>query len=112
MLVACDERGVLGFASYGPFRSWPGYRHTVENSIYIAPQVRRQGVGTLLLQALLQRAVAAQLHTIVAGIDGENLASMRLHEKLGFSRVAQLRQVGRKFGRWLDLIFYQRMLQG
>lgn len=111
VLVACDAQVVLGFASYGPFRSWPGYRHTVENSVYVATHARKGGVGTLLLQALIDRAAAAGLHTMIAGIDGENLGSMRLHEKLGFKRVAELRQVGRKFDRWLDLVFYQRMLE-
>lgn len=111
VLVACDAQVVLGFASYGPFRSWPGYRHTVENSVYVATHARKGGVGTLLLQALIDRAAAAGLHTMIAGIDGENLGSMRLHEKLGFNRVAELRQVGRKFDRWLDLVFYQRMLE-
>lgn len=110
VLVACDEAGLLGFASYGPFRAWPGYRHTVENSIYVAEQARKRGIGTLLLRALIDRAVAAGLHTMIAGIDGENLGSMRLHEKLGFTRAAHLKQVGRKFERWLDLMFYQRML--
>jgi len=112
VLVAGDAGGgVLGFASYGPFRSWPGYRHTVENSVYVAAHARQGGVGTLLLRALIDRAVAAQLHTMIAGIDGENVGSMRLHEKLGFTRVAELKQVGRKFDRWLDLTFYQRLLE-
>jgi L-amino acid N-acyltransferase YncA len=110
VLVATDEQGVVGFSSYGPFRSWPGYRHTVENSVYVAARARKRGVGSLLLRALIERAVAAQLHTMIAGIDGENFGSMRLHEKLGFTRVAELKQVGRKFDRWLDLTFYQRML--
>ena len=110
VLVACDAHGVVGFASYGPFRSWPGYLHTVENSVYVAANARKGGVGTLLLRALIDRAQTAQLHTMIAGIDGENLGSMRLHEKLGFTRVAELKQVGRKFDRWLDLTFYQRML--
>lgn len=110
VLVACEDGRVLGFASYGPFRAWPGYRHTVENSVYFAPSARRRGYGSALLTALIERASAAQLHTMIAGIDGDNLASMRLHEKVGFTRVAQLKQVGRKFDRWLDLTFYQRML--
>jgi L-amino acid N-acyltransferase len=110
ILVACDDQAVLGFASYGPFRAWPGYRHTVENSVYLAASARGRGVGTQLLSALVERAVAAGVHTLVAGIDGENVASMRLHEKVGFTRVAHLKQVGRKFDRWLDLTFYQRVL--
>jgi phosphinothricin acetyltransferase len=111
VLVACDEHGVVGFTSYGPFRAWPGYRHTVENSVYVAAHARKGGIGTLLLGKLIERAIDAELHTMIAGIDGDNLGSMRLHEKLGFTRVAQLAQVGRKFDRWLDLTFYQRMLK-
>ena len=111
ILVACREGDVVGYASYGPFRTWPGYRHTVENSIYLATSARGQGIGTSLLSALLQRAQQQRLHAVIAGIDGDNLSSMRLHEKLGFTKVAQLREVGRKFDRWLDLVFYQRLLE-
>jgi len=110
VLVAARRGMVLGYASYGPFRTWPGYRHTVENSIYLTPSARGQGIGTVLLEALLQRAQAQRLHAVIAGIDGENVGSMRLHEKLGFTKVAQLKEVGRKFDRWLDLVFYQRLL--
>lgn len=110
VLVACEAGEVLGFASYGTFRSWPGYRYTVENSVYVAAHARGRGVGTLMLGRLIERASGAGLHTMIAGIDGENVGSMRLHEKLGFSRVAEIKQVGRKFDRWLDLTFYQRML--
>jgi phosphinothricin acetyltransferase len=110
VLVACDEAGIAGFASYGAFRAWPGYRMTVENSIYFAPHARGRGHGTRLLAALVERAVGQGLHTLIAGIDGDNLPSMRLHEKLGFVRVAHMKEVGRKFERWLDLIFYQRLL--
>ena len=110
VLVACRGGELLGYASYGPFRTWPGYRHTVENSIYLTPNARGQGIGTVLLEALLQRAQAQRLHAVIAGIDGDNVGSMRLHEKLGFTKVAQLKEVGRKFDRWLDLVFYQRLL--
>jgi L-amino acid N-acyltransferase YncA len=110
ILVACRGSALVGYASYGPFRSWPGYRHTVENSIYLMPTARGQGIGTQLLGALLQRAQAQRLHAVIAGIDGDNVGSMRLHEKLGFKKVAQLEEVGRKFDRWLDLVFYQRLL--
>jgi len=111
ILVACLDGAVIGYATYGPFRTWPGYRHTVENSIYLAPSARGQGIGTSLLGALLQRAQQQRLHAVIAGIDGDNLSSMRLHEKLGFTKVAQLKEVGRKFDRWLDLVFYQRLLE-
>lgn len=110
VLVACLDDVVVGYASYGPFRTWPGYRHTVENSIYLAPSARGQGIGTRLLGTLLERAEQQRLHAVIAGIDGDNLTSMRLHEKLGFTKVAELKEVGRKFDRWLDLVFYQRIL--
>ena len=110
ILVACAEDAVIGYASYGPFRTWPGYRHTVENSIYLAPSARGRGIGTQLLHVLVERAESQQLHAVIAGIDGENVGSMRLHEKLGFRKVAELKEVGRKFDRWLDLVFYQRLL--
>jgi L-amino acid N-acyltransferase len=110
VLVARRDEALIGYASYGPFRTWPGYRHTVENSIYLSPGARGQGIGTQLLAALLQRAQSQRLHAVIAGIDGDNVGSMRLHEKLGFTKVAQLREVGRKFDRWLDLVFYERLL--
>jgi len=110
VLVATCSDDVIGYASYGPFRTWPGYRHTVENSIYLASAARGKGAGTLLLRALLERAESQRVHAVIAGIDGDNIVSMRLHEKLGFSKVAQLKEVGRKFDRWLDLVFYQRLL--
>ncbi len=110
VLVACRNNTLLGYASYGPFRTWPGYRHTVENSIYLTPSARGQGIGTRLLSSLLQRAESQRLHAVIAGIDGDNLGSMRLHEKLGFTKVAELKEVGRKFDRWLDLVFYERLL--
>lgn len=112
VIVAQSDGALIGYATYGPFRAWPGYRHTVENSIYIAPHLRGRGVGTQLLRSLLERAQAQGLHAVIAGIDGENLVSMRLHEKLGFAKVGHLRQVARKFDRWLDLVFYERVLEG
>jgi L-amino acid N-acyltransferase YncA len=72
VLVASDGDDLVGYASYGPFRSWPGYRHTVENSIYISRAARGKGVGTQLLAALLQRAQEQRLHAVIAGIDGDN----------------------------------------
>jgi L-amino acid N-acyltransferase len=110
VLVAEDGGGVVGFASYGPFRPWPAYLHSAENSLYVAPERRGRGIGTLLLPALIQRAAEHGLHTMIAGIDATNEASLRLHAKFGFERVAQFREVGWKFERWLDLAFLQLML--
>ena len=111
VLVAEDGGAVVGFASYGPFRPWPAYLHSVENSLYVAPERRGRGIGSLLLPALIQRAGDRGLHTMIAGIDATNDASLHLHAKFGFERVAQFREVGWKFERWLDLAFLQRMLE-
>jgi L-amino acid N-acyltransferase len=110
VLAAEDRGGVVGFASYGPFRPWPAYLHSVENSLYVAPERRGRGIGTMLLPALIQRAAEHGLHTMIAGIDATNEASLRLHAKFGFERVAEFREVGWKFERWLDLAFLQLML--
>ena len=110
MLVARDGSGVIGFASFGDFRSWPGYRHTVEHSVHVRVDVRGRGVGGELMRALVDRASAMGKHVMVAGVDAENVASIRLHERLGFQRAGTLHQVGCKFGRWLDLVLMQRRL--
>lgn len=110
VLAAVDAGTVVGFASYGPFRPWPAYLHTVENSVYVAPQRRGAGIGTALLGPLIERARSAGFHTIVAGIDASNAASLRLHEKFGFAQAGHFREVGWKFDRWLDLVFLQKML--
>jgi phosphinothricin acetyltransferase len=110
VLVAEDDGAVAGFASYGPFRPWPAYLHSVENSLYVAPDRRGRGIGSLLLPALIERAADRGLHTMIAGIDAANEASLRLHAKFGFERVAQFREVGWKFERWLDFAFLQLML--
>jgi phosphinothricin acetyltransferase len=110
VLVASDEAGVLGFASFADFRSWPGYRYTVEHSVHVRVDARGRGIGPALMRVLLDRAAALGKHMMVAGVDAENLASLRLHERLGFQRAGTLHQVGCKFGRWLDLAFLERRL--
>ncbi|MGZ5957570.1 MAG: N-acetyltransferase family protein [Myxococcaceae bacterium] len=110
VLVATDGSGLLGFASFGDFRSWPGYRHTVEHSVHVRLDVRGRGVGGELMRALVDRASALGKHVMVAGVDAENVASIRLHERLGFQRSGTLHQVGCKFGRWLDLTFLELRL--
>jgi len=110
LLVAVDDSGVLGFASFGDFRSWPGYRHTVEHSVHVRANVRGRGVGGELMRVLVDRAVALGKHVMVAGVDADNAGSIRMHERLGFQRSGTLHQVGCKFGRWLDLAFLELRL--
>jgi L-amino acid N-acyltransferase len=110
VLVARDAQGVAGFATFGDFRAWPGYRFTIEHSVHIRADVRGHGLGSQLVQALLPRAQALGKHMMIGGVDAANTASIRFHERLGFSQAARLREVGFKFGRWLDLVFLQRAL--
>ena len=110
VLIARDEQGVAGFATFGDFRAWPGYRFTVEHSVHVRAAGRGRGVGTLLVQALLARAAALGKHVMIAGVDAANAAAIRFHERLGFEKSGHLREVGYKFERWLDLVFLQRRL--
>ncbi|PWC46770.1 GNAT family N-acetyltransferase [Azospirillum sp. TSA6c] len=112
-VLVCEQDGVVvGFASYGEFRAWEGYKHTVEHSIYVDSTVRGRGIGRSLLAALLDDAKLNGKHMIVAGIEAENTASIRLHAGFGFVEAGCLRQVGRKFDRWLDLLLMQKHLAG
>jgi phosphinothricin acetyltransferase len=109
-IVARDASGVIGFGSFGEFRAWPCYRHSVEHSIHVRRDRRGQGVGRALLRELKVRAAAMHKHVMVAGIDADNAASIRLHESLGFTRVGLFHEVGFKFDRWLNLAFLQCIL--
>lgn len=110
VLVARDDAGIAGYASFGSFRSFPGYRYTVEHSIHIRADVRAQGLGRRLMEALIPRARALGMHAMIAGIDAANEGSIRFHEQFGFKRVATFPEVGRKSGRWLDLACLQLFL--
>lgn len=111
VLVAVSEDDkVLGYASFGDWRAWDGYRHTVEHSVYVRTDQRGAGIGKALMEALIGRAREIGKHVMVAGIEAGNTGSIRLHEKLGFKQAGLLRQVGTKFGRWLDLAFLQLTL--
>src|SRR5688572_19637010 len=110
ILVAADDSGLLGFASYGDFRAWPGYRFSVEHTVHIRADQRGRGVGSELMRALIQRAIEQGKHVMIGGVDAENEASLRFHERLGFVPAARLHQVGFKFNRWLDLVFVERIL--
>jgi L-amino acid N-acyltransferase YncA len=111
VLVARDANDkVIGWGSLSKFRDKIGYQYTVEHSVYIAPDERGKGVGRLLVLALIEAARALGKHVLVGGVDASNEASLRLHQKLGFEPVAHFRQVGYKFDHWLDLIFFQKIL--
>jgi phosphinothricin acetyltransferase len=103
---------ILGFAAYGEFRANTGYRHTVENTIWVDPRAHRRGVGRALMERLVEAARERGVHAIVAVISAENEASIGFHHRLGFEDGGVLRQVGRKFGRWLDAAFLVRVLDG
>ncbi|MET0332647.1 MAG: N-acetyltransferase family protein [Rhizobacter sp.] len=106
-----DEAGtLLGFASYGTFRAWPAYKYSVEHSIYIHKDHRGKGLGRTLLEAIVAAAQEREVHVLIGGIDATNAGSIALHESLGFVHAGTIREAGFKFGRWLDLAFYQRIL--
>jgi L-amino acid N-acyltransferase YncA len=105
------EPGVLaGFATWGPFRPFPAYCHTIEHSVYVEARFRGRGVGRALLAALVEEAHRRELHMMVGVIDATNAASIALHRRLGFTHGGTLREAGFKFGRWLDVEFWQRIL--
>lgn len=110
VFVAEEGETILGFSSIGPFRAWAAYKYTVENSVYVATAARGKGVGKLLMPPLIEATRQRQLHTIVAGIDATNEASIRLHQHFGFVEVAHFKEVGYKFDKWLDLKFLQLMV--
>ncbi|AMA47288.1 GNAT family N-acetyltransferase [Pseudomonas alabamensis] len=112
ILVAVDNSGVLGYASFGDWRPFEGFRYTVEHSVYVRGDQRGKGLGPVLMEALIERARAGGKHVMVAAIESGNAASIRLHERLGFVVTGQMAQVGVKFGRWLDLTFMQRVVGG
>jgi phosphinothricin acetyltransferase len=103
-VVVAERNGrVAGYASYGDWRAFDGYRHTVENSIYVDKDQRGLGIGEGLLRHLVARASKGGVHVMIAAIETSNATSIRLHEKLGFRIAGQFSEVGTKFGRWLDL---------
>ncbi|HIJ79059.1 MAG: GNAT family N-acetyltransferase [Desulfobulbaceae bacterium] len=111
VLGLVDDSGeLLGFASYSTFRAWPAYKYSVEHSVYLHNDHRGKGLGRMLMQRLIELAIEQEYHVMVGGIDVANAASIALHEKLGFEHAGTIKQVAFKFGRWLDLAFYQLIL--
>jgi L-amino acid N-acyltransferase len=105
-----ENSQLLGFASYGTFRAWPAYKYSIEHCIYVHSDYRRQGIGLALMKQLIAAASEQQYHVMIGGIDMTNQNSIALHSQLGFTHAGTIQQAGFKFGRWLDLGFYQLVL--
>lgn len=111
VIVAVDNEEIVGFGSFGLFRAWAAYKFSVEHSVYVKNNQRGKGIGRMVLSQLIVEAENRNFHTMLAGIDASNEASIRLHEQLGFKEVAHFKEVGYKFDRWLDLKFHQLILR-
>ena len=110
ILLEIDGKAA-GFATYGDFRPHFGFLYTKEHSLYLHPDYQGRGWGKYLLEGIEQEARNQNVHVLIAGIDADNQTSIRLHQKLGFQQVGQLKEVGFKFNRFLDLVFLQKVLQ-
>ncbi len=111
VLVAVHSSSrIVGWSALNPYHDRAGYRFTVENSVYVAADCRGRGLGSRLLAPLIPAAEARGLHAIIAAIDADNDVSIRLHERQGFVTVGRFRKVGYKFGRWLDVVYMERLL--
>jgi L-amino acid N-acyltransferase YncA len=110
VFIAGLDKQVVGFSSFGHFRVWPCYRYTFEISVYVEASHRGKGIGKLLIAPLIARAREMNIHAVIAGINADNEVSLKLHQRLGFIEVAHFKEIGYKFGRWLDLKFLELML--
>lgn len=111
IFVATNEhQKILGFATYGHFRAYDGYKHTVEHSVYLIPEAQGRGLGKQLMQHLVDNASKNGIHVMIAAITANNQASIRLHEWFGFKHAGILPQTGIKFDQWLDLLFMYKIL--
>lgn len=110
VLVLVEDGEVVGYAEYDTFRDTAGYAHTVEHTVYIKEGHRSAGGGRMLMSALIDHARGQRVHAMLGFIDSANTDSIEFHQSLGFSEVARMPQVGRKFDRWLDLVIVQRIL--
>jgi L-amino acid N-acyltransferase YncA len=111
-VIGAEEGGtLLGFATYGTFRARAAYKYTVEHSVYVHTEHRGRGIGKSLMHELIAAARQQQYHVLVGGIDVANDVSVAMHERLGFTHAGTVRQAAYKFGRWLDLGFYQLILE-
>lgn len=112
LLVVEKDGKAVAFATYGPFRSYPAFRYTIEHSVYVHKDYRNLGIGKLLLKELIDIANKEGYATMVACIDGLNENSIKIHKKFGFKYSGTVTKAGFKFGKWLDLVFYQLDLKG
>jgi len=108
--LVTESGELMGFGSYGAFRAFPGYKYTVEHSVYVAAKYRGRGAGKLLLQEIVRHAREQNYHLLIGVIDSQNTVSINLHKRLGFQHAGTIKQSGFKFGRWLDVDFYQLTL--
>ena len=112
-VIAAELNGqVIGWGSLSPYHPRSAYRRTVENSVYVHHQYHRRGIGALILRELIARARCLGHHTIIAGIDAEQTASLALHVRFHFEKIGHFKQVGAKFDRWLDVIYMELILDG
>jgi L-amino acid N-acyltransferase len=111
VLVAETNTIITGFISYGPFRVWPGYKYTVEHSVHVHKDYRRQGIASMLLEKMIDIAKQNGVHAIIGGVDAANETSIKLHEQFNFKEAGCLKQVGYKFNQWLDLKFMELLLE-
>lgn len=109
--VEDDAGALIAFGSYGTFRAWPAYKYSVEHSVYVHKDHRGKGLGKIVMQELIAAARKNNVHCMIGGIDATNAGSVALHKGLGFTDAGTIKQVAFKFGRWLDLSFYQLLLE-
>lgn len=112
LLVFEENNKVVAFATFGPFRAWPAYKYTIEDSVYVHKDYRNHGIATKLMKEIIKIANEREYAIMVAGIDASNESSIKLHEKMGFKFSGIINKAGYKFGKWLDLAFYQIELIG
>ena len=110
VIVALENEQVVGYGTYGPFRFKDGFKHTVEHSVYVAEGHSGKGIGGQLLEELIHLGTSQGYHTMIGCIDADNAGSIAFHKKYGFIEAGLLKETGLKFGRWLDLLFLQKML--
>lgn len=112
IIVEEENSKVIGFATFGPFRPFPAFKYTIEHSIYVHEKHGNKGIGTSLLKEIIRISDERGFATMVAGIDGSNEKSIKMHEKLGFEYSGTIKKAGYKFEKWLNLVFYQLELKG